>query len=468
VADEPIDLETDVTSLFQAMVADGVDVSDESAVRNWLSAKGFPSPEDDPDEEFDEDDEFEEISLKEAYGLPDRLPPLRLPPDSELAEAARISPMLAKARALAEWVGTGKAITEDGDLADPSAAAEALHVDQHELAHLWDLAGSVDLVEIEGDTVTAGSAFDDWPDGEDEDVLDIWATAFAVVMTCLDLDAELHGDEEVDFTGAGGAVMMSLFLARSEGLPYTELSELIAELALVPDSWLATHGEPVQVLLGRMLELGAVTVDDEIARLTPVARWAVWAELQEADVEVDVLPPVEEMTAGDLVAAAEGMTEEELTAESDAWLTLRSPADAAKELLEVAATAEAADRMFATSVVNQLGSAAEPHWREALDDPRLRSYAKLALELQPETEDIAWLLTDVLAATTEADGPEHIAEQLRDAEPAGQEEQIFDLMWRLPHPDAGEVLTLLGTHHPDKQVAKAARKAAFKVASHGD
>ena len=46
---------------------------------------------------------------------------------------------------------------------------------------------------------------------------------------------------------------------------------------------------------------------------------------------------------------------------------------------------------------------------------------------------------------------------------AGQELEIFEVMWRLPHPSAGDVLSLLGTHHPDREIAKAARKAAFKA-----
>jgi hypothetical protein len=35
-----------------------------------------------------------------------------------------------------------------------------------------------------------------------------------------------------------------------------------------------------------------------------------------------------------------------------------------------------------------------------------------------------------------------------------------------PHPDAEPVLTMLGKHCDDKKTAKAARKAAFKAASH--
>jgi hypothetical protein len=61
------------------------------------------------------------------------------------------------------------------------------------------------------------------------------------------------------------------------------------------------------------------------------------------------------------------------------------------------------------------------------------------------------------------DGPEDIARQLGDAVPAGREQEIFEVMWRIPHPSADDVLSLLGAHHPDKTIAKAARKAAFKA-----
>jgi hypothetical protein len=459
------------------MITDGVDVSDPEAVRAWLEGAGVPwSDDDDEDIDFEE---YEDFSFKEAFGLPDRLPPIRLPLDRELADAARQSPLLAQARVLGEWVGPERTLTENGELIadDCVDAARALGFDVPdavesigdvpELAHLWELADSVELIEFDDDRVRAGSAVQAWPDGDDEDVLDIWATALAVIMTSLDLDAELYGEEdEIEFHGAGGAMLMALFLARSSGLPYGELAELVSDLVLVNDAWVRAHGQPAEVLLGRMDALGAVALDGEVARLTPLAQWAVWSQLQDSDVEIDVLPAVEEMTAADLVAAAEGFTEEELAAEAAAWLELRTPAEAARELLEVAAGGEPADRMYATSVVAQLGPGVEVHWRRALDDQRLRPYAKLALEMEPESADLAWLLTDVLAATSEVDGPDDIAAQLSDAVPAGQEQEIFEAMWRLPHPFAGEVLTMLGAHHPDKEIAKAARKAAFKAASH--
>ncbi|HEV2781677.1 MAG TPA: hypothetical protein VGX25_20015 [Actinophytocola sp.] len=492
MADDPVDAQRpelsspEVQALVRAMEADGVDLTDQAAVRDWLVLSGLdPSADADAEGfEFDDDlDEFdldEAVSFKEAFGLPDRLPPLRLPEDGELAAGARTSPLLGRARQLAEWVGEGRAVTAEGELTGPdcAAAAKALGIDVPgpverlgdvpELAHLWDLAESVEFVVVGADGQAGGGpGLAAWPDGDDEEVLDIWATGLAVTITSLDLDADLHGaEDEVDFSGAGGAVLVSLFLARNGGMPLGEVRALVDEMALVPDSWVGRHGEPVDVLLARLDELGAIARDGEIVRLTPLAQWAAWSQLMDSDVEVPLLPPVEEMTAGELVAAAEGFTEDELAAEMSAWLALRSPGAAAGELLDAAAAGGPADRMYATSVVtSQLAADAEPHWRAALDDPRLRAYAKLALDLKPASEDLAWLLTDLLAAVSEFDGPDEIAQQLADSVPPGKEQEIIDLMWRLPHPDAGEVLTMLGAHHPDREIAKAARKAAFKAAS---
>jgi len=38
-------------------------------------------------------------------------------------------------------------------------------------------------------------------------------------------------------------------------------------------------------------------------------------------------------------------------------------------------------------------------------------------------------------------------------------------MARVPHPDAASVLTVIGRHHPDKKIAKAARKSAYRATS---
>src|SRR2546423_1620434 len=70
--------------------------------------------------------------------------------------------------------------------------------------------------------------------------------------------------------------------------------------------------------------------------------------------------PPAEMTAADLVGAAEGASEEEFAAETGAWLALREPGAAARELLDFGAVAGPAERMTAVTAVRRLGDAAEP------------------------------------------------------------------------------------------------------------
>jgi hypothetical protein len=129
-----------------------------------------------------------------------------------------------------------------------------------------------------------------------------------------------------------------------------------------------------------------VTIDDEagepegpVARLTPLGSCAVREQLAEAGVEVPLLPPPAEMTAADLVAAAEGADEDEIAAETDAWLAQRAPDAAARELLEFAAQGSPVERLVAITAVQRIGAAAEPRWQDALTIRTVRSYAKIAL-----------------------------------------------------------------------------------------
>lgn len=212
-----------------------------------------------------------------------------------------------------------------------------------------------------------------------------------------------------------------------------------------------------------------------MARLTPLGMWAMREQLLDEGVEIPLLPPVGEMTAADLVAAAESVDEAEAAAETAAWLELRTPDAAASELLAVAASGGVVERMLAVAAVNRLGAAAEPAWRDSLSRPELRPYAKIALTeiaggspgftmqagLEPEVGDIAWVLTDMLAALS--DSPAELPQMLRESVPVGQEQQVFDAMSQLAHPDVAGVLSLIGKHHPDRRIAKAARRSAYRA-----
>jgi hypothetical protein len=529
-------------SITQAMASEGVDLADQDAVNRWIARYnqrvgagraddedlfGDADGYDDDLEDFDLDDE--DLDLKEAFGLPDRLPPVRLPPESELAAMSRAAPLLGRARMLAEWVAPGRDVTEDVELTpeDTIAAARELGIpvpvkadtgpeplpgmpdppavtsmdDVPELTRLWDIAFDIDFLglDLEGDRVEPGGDIGCWPGGTDEEVLEVWSTTLPCVLNRLedeaDTDDRLGG--LLDFSDAGWALMVMLFLARGEGLPVSAASDMMREAAtdeLEPDqaeeawqTWTQAHGDPAEYLLRMLRELGAVSLpeqppgedaeDGPVARLTPLGTWAMRELLLEDDVEIPVLPPTDQMTAADLLAAAEGLDEEEFEAETAAWLELRAPDVAAGELLAAAAGGGPAERLLAVGAAQKLGASAEPAWRDSLGRLELRPYAKIALTeiaggdpgasmppgLEPEAADIAWLLTDTLAAT--ADDPAELPQQIRDSIPPGQEQEAFDAISMSPHPDAASVLSMIGKHHPDTRIAKAARKSAYKLAS---
>jgi len=498
-------------SFVQAMAADGVDFGDQAAVDRWIAAYndrpepagGLPGPWDEIPGPWD-DDEDEDISLKEAFGLPDRLPPMRLPAEAELAAMARDAPIMGQLRLLAGWLGPGRAVTENAELASGDAAEAAAAVGPG-LDYLWRLALDAGFVELDEDETRAdpGDAAATFGDGDDDEALDIWDTVFALVIgTTLDVAAsrDPRRSRELDFTGHGAALAVMLFLARSEGLPVAEISEVIqnvstdelppAQAAKAWGSWVRAHGDPARLLLDQMAGTGAVRVSDgedgEVARLTPLGLAAVRTQLAESGVEIPLLPPPDQMTAADLIAMADGASEDEFQAETAAWLAGRAPESAARDLLSAAAESGPVSRMLAVAVVTELGAAAEPAWRDVLGQQGLRGYAKLSLamlaggdpaadmpaglELTPD--DLAWMLIDGLVMAGWYDleddaehDPADLAEQIREAIPAGQEPAVFEIMARTPHPDAANVLTVIGRHHPDKKIAKAARKAAYKAAS---
>jgi hypothetical protein len=491
-------------TLLHAMAADGVDVDDQAAVDRWIA--DYNAHLEPGDAAEDEDDE--QVDLKEAFGLPDQLAPLRLPSPPELAALARQAPLMAQLRRLAWWLGAGRAITEDEELAsdDAADAAAELGVDVARLEQLWWLALDAVFIELDEDETHAipGESAQAWDEGDEDDVLDIWEMVFALVIgDTLDDAASLDPDRSdgLDFSGHGAALAVTLFLARPGGLPVTEIGEVIRAAAtdeLPPaqaeeawQSWVGAHGDPARLLLDLMAGLHAIQIadaeDGPMAQLMPLGLAAVRTQLVDSGVEIPLLPDAEHMTAAQLISMADGVSEEEFAAETAAWLSYRTAEPAARELLALAAASDPASRVLAVGVVvTEIGAPAEPVWREVLGQIELRGYAKAALAalldsdpavaslpgLEPDDQDLAWMITDALAAAGWDDlsddagyEPEALAQQLSEAIPAGQELAVFELMARVPHPEAADVLTVIGRYHPDKKIAKLARKAAYKAAS---
>jgi len=267
-----------------------------------------------------------------------------------------------------------------------------------------------------------------------------------------------------------------------------EAQEVLADLPpRAEKAWSAfakAAGDPADVLLAQLTEVGAVTApdpEDGAIRLTPLAMREMRLQFTDAGVDVPLLPDSPaEVTAGQLIALADGVPDDEFEAESAAWLAARDPQDAAQELLDVAAEGYPADRLLAVAIVTEIGVAAESAWRDRLEMLELRPYAKMALvrlggledasslpaELEPDVDDLSWMATDLLsiACDDEDTDAEELAEALSEAMPPDGEVGVFlDLLSRGPHPDALDVLEHIGEYHPDKAIAKEARRVVYKA-----
>jgi hypothetical protein len=465
----------------------------------------------------DDDFDFEDIDIKEALGLPDVLPPIRLMPLPELAARARTAPVARELALLADWVGKdGREVDEDGELTSEGLADAVLTlgISEDDLAFLWEYALGVEWLVFDSDDedrVVAGETAEDWASGDDERVFAAWSSTLAAVLgETLALygpefdedEAEDEEDPEFDFAGQGMALAILLFLARREGLAVDEFAEVLwenaaggheeddeeahEEIAEARAEWESAYGDAAGLLLDKLKETLAVTEEDELIRLTPLALAALHEQLVEAGVEIALLPQTAaELSGTELLEMAGGVTDAEFEAEVDGWTAARGTDAAARTLLELAAEAEPGERMLAVAAVTRIGEPAEPAWRDSLAVPQVRAYAKVALaqlsgadtggdepvDLPPELEltpdDLAWIATDllILAIDEEYPDPEYLAVSFREAVPAGREQMLFDGMARGVHPGTAEVLQYLGEYHPDRQVAKAARTAAHKAVS---
>jgi hypothetical protein len=271
-------------------------------------------------------------------------------------------------------------------------------------------------------------------------------------------------------------------------VPRAELTEVFwadaavdmtpAQAAVAREEWLAAYGDPVELLLGKLAALSAITEAGDIVRLTPLALAELRDRLVEEGVDIPLLPPTAaELTGAELLAMAEGVSEEEFYAESAAWAAARGAGPAARELLDLGAHGDPGDRLLAVAAVTRIGAAAAPAWRDSLNVPPMSGYAKITLAgledgarpapPEPSPADVAWMATDLLALACDDEypDPDELVVTFNEAVPPGGEAALFDAMSRGVHPDSVAVLNHVGKYHPDKRVAKAARTAAHQAAS---
>lgn len=222
-------------------------------------------------------------------------------------------------------------------------------------------------------------------------------------------------------------------------------------------------------------------LDDEdvsrygMVRLTPLGVYGVRRRLLASGVTAPAIGELAEAGAGQLLDAMALYPDDAARTEAQGWLERREPVEAARELLRACRGDDPRAplrRLYCQQALAVLGPEIDVALREVLDDRHLGGLARVRLVEhgamgvpEPSEEMIFWLTVDTLAAQLADDDEELLEELVRGIPVRDEPESFFSAAWQVDHPSTAEVLEALGRLHPDKTVAKEARKAAFKARS---
>ncbi|WP_405874140.1 MULTISPECIES: hypothetical protein [unclassified Streptomyces] len=238
--------------------------------------------------------------------------------------------------------------------------------------------------------------------------------------------------------------------------------------------------EALMADLEEAVEESAAPLDDTdvsrygMVRLTPLGLYGLRARLLEAGLTAPAVGDLVDKGADALFDGTATFPPAAAHAETEQWLARREPLAAARELLAAARGADAGAplrRLRCQQALSLVGAEAEPALRDVLDDAELGGLARVWLTEQgapdvpaPSEAMIFWLTIDTIAAQLAAEGN---SEELRALVQglAAQHGGFFATAWRVDHPATADVLEAMGRLHPDKRIAKEARKAAFKARS---
>ncbi|MGW1069881.1 hypothetical protein ACWD4F_35900 [Streptomyces aureus] len=388
--------------------------------------------------------------------------------------------------------------------------------------------GLVEVVDEEEGTVTQGEDLALLTSGGPGDVLGIWLGALDVVLADAtvpdlgDLVDALGEDEEIDLSSLdwdpeaesefldgvlgnlylltvgedalGGvavplpALAASMILPDDMGEPTDDVLEQVSDAMMRLDDQFRLL-EPVglvdyqpvdEALMADGVEEPAPVDDMDVSRygvvrLTPLGLYGLRARLIEAGFAAPAVGELTDKGADTLLDGTAGFPPTAAQAEIEQWLARREPLAAARELLFAARGADAGAplrRLHCQQALALVGTEAEPALREVLDDAELGGLARVwlsergAADVPPPSEAMVfWLTIDTVAAQLAAEGNSDELQALVEGL-ARQHSGFFDTAWRVEHPAAPDVLEAMGRLHPDKKVAKEARKAAFKARSH--
>lgn len=492
-------------SLFAEAAADGVDLEDPEDVERWVNELNRRPREERP-----------ALPASPARPARPKLPPVAMPSEEAVAASRAQAPILAMFARLAEFVGSGRRLTQKGNLTLADAR------------DLVPLLGTDDVVDF-----AIGDHVHRLPSAEDLPMLRYvlaWARKAGVVRVqhgklmatkvglALGSDPVRLFDRAVDALLAAGPLSIQRYPDRWGSWPDVDevLDHVCVALLVGPYSL----GRPVPIeslvegaaetVLGTfrfpylsdeevtsniagdvtdmmdILAVAGITRRDGVeppdrpwrrrgsggtVALTPAGVRTVRRLLGQAGYEVPEAGRWAEASAAELLSGTDGDDFATMWGELQAWRARRSDEDAVAQLGDaVLALADPALRNLALAAMGDIDTRlAAPHVRRLsaerasrgaalcwLVDHGMESPAALYDPVDPE------VFVDVLAQRLVGHGPEAMMATLELAGAHDAQTALIGRLWRCPSQATLGVLTVIGSAHPSKAVAKAARKAVFQ------
>ncbi|MFJ5778413.1 hypothetical protein [Streptomyces sp. NPDC093094] len=422
--------------------------------------------------------------------------------DEQLAEAAGVLGLSgddAAAHASEAWrvaVDTGLVEVADEETGTVTGGADLALLTSgspHDVLGVWQDAletlladASVPDLDDLVDALDEGGTIDfsrlDWDPQAEADFLD----RVLANLYLLSVSEEGPGDAPVPLP----ALAASAIVPGDVGEPTNDMLEQVSDAMMRLDDQFRTL-EPVGLVEYHPVDealmadpddpdVPAGPVDDTdvsrygMVRLTPLGLYGLRARLLDAGHTAPAVGEFGDKGADTLLDGTAAFGPRAAQAETEQWLARRDPQDAARELLGAARGTDPGGplrRLRCQQALSLVGAVAEPALREVLDDAELGGLARVwlaergATDVPPPPEAMVyWLTVDTLAAQLAAEGNSEELQALVEGL-AAQHSGFFAAAWRVDHPATADVLEAMGRLHPDKKVAKEARKAAFKARS---
>lgn len=493
-------------SLFAAATADGVDLTDRASADEWIA--GFNAR---PEEERRR--VLPGPPVRTRPGRP-ALPPVALPDDDAVLASAGRAPVLAMFRGLAGYVGSGRKLTQKGNLAlaDAKALVDLLgtgdpydeqigdrtfrtrsSADLPRLRHLFVWAKKAGVLRVVHGKIVATKA----SARIEADPVAWFDKSVRALFSAGPLSSQRDPDAwlkwpEIDALLDGLVLpMLTGPYVMQQPVPLDDIAEVATDTVLQAFEFPRLTDEQVArsisvdvtdmfdalELAGVVVRAGAEESDDMWARrrtggtveLTDAGLAVVHRLFVEAGHDAPTAGRFAGGPAVELLHAAAELDPPTLAAELEAWRRRRTPEEAALSLAEAIPALDVATRILAFAVLADIPPDVSAPLVRALDaNPEMRGAARCwlvdrgldpAISLYDPADPEPFV--DVLAHRFATGGPDALLATLSAAGNHDAQRAVLGSLWRSTSPATLPVLEAIGKLHTVKFVAKAARKAAF-------